>query len=188
MCGWQGWENGWKTSVKNSAMTGLGWANGWVLFECAHYLPAGYELGKLFQNPQLTHNVPTGYIALCPQCPFSSHAKLCLISDTDHRVDLCRRKRGSGECPMHAPGGIPSTSLGDSSGERDVPGPCRFAANAVFCGGSRRRNRVVAQRGAGSSLDDADCFRSNCSGGERHTQIQWGRAPFWRRRGGDRGR
>ena len=24
------------------------------------------ELGKLFQNPQLTHNVPTGYIALCP--------------------------------------------------------------------------------------------------------------------------
>jgi len=22
----------------------------------------------LFQNPQLTHNVPTGYIALCPQC------------------------------------------------------------------------------------------------------------------------
>ena len=45
----------------------MGWANGWVLFECAHYLPAGYEPGKLFQNPQLTHNVPTGYIALRPQ-------------------------------------------------------------------------------------------------------------------------
>ena len=48
-------------------LLGLGWANGCVLFESAHYLPAGYELGKLFQNPQLTHNVPTGYIALCPQ-------------------------------------------------------------------------------------------------------------------------
>ena len=48
-------------------LLGLGWANGWVLFESAHYLPTGYEPGKLFQNPQLTHNVPTGYIALCPQ-------------------------------------------------------------------------------------------------------------------------
>ena len=48
-------------------LLGLGWANGWVLFECACHLPAGYELGKLFQNPQLTHNVPTGYIALHPQ-------------------------------------------------------------------------------------------------------------------------
>ena len=26
-----------------------------------HYLPAGYELGELFQNPQQTHNVPTHY-------------------------------------------------------------------------------------------------------------------------------
>ena len=49
-------------------LLGLGWANGWVLFESAYHLPAGYELGELFQNPQLTHNVPTGYIALCPQC------------------------------------------------------------------------------------------------------------------------
>ena len=48
-------------------LLGLGWANGWVLFESAHHLPAGYELGKLFQNPQLTHNVPTGYIAVRPQ-------------------------------------------------------------------------------------------------------------------------
>ena len=49
-------------------LLGLGWANGWVLFESAHHLPAGYEPGKLFQNPQLTHNVSTGYIALRPQC------------------------------------------------------------------------------------------------------------------------
>ena len=49
-------------------LLGLGWANGWVLFESAHHVPAGYELGELFQNPQLTHNVPTGYIALRPQC------------------------------------------------------------------------------------------------------------------------
>ena len=48
-------------------LLGLGWANGWVLFECAHYLPAGYEPGELFQDLQLTHNVPTGYIALRPQ-------------------------------------------------------------------------------------------------------------------------
>ena len=49
-------------------LLGLGWVNGWVLFESAHHLPVGYELGELFQNPQLTHNAPTGYIALHPQC------------------------------------------------------------------------------------------------------------------------
>jgi len=62
----------------------LGWVNGWVLFESAHYLPAGYEPGELFQNPQLTHNVPTGYIALCPQWIYDrkadSHERYGVVS------------------------------------------------------------------------------------------------------------
>ena len=59
---------GYFVKVPTTYLLGMSWANGWVLFECAHYLPAGYEPGELFQNPQLTHNVPTGYIALRPQC------------------------------------------------------------------------------------------------------------------------
>ena len=59
---------GYFSKVPTIYLLGLGWANGWVLFECAHYIPAGHEPGELFQNPQLTHNVPTGYIVLCPQC------------------------------------------------------------------------------------------------------------------------
>jgi len=59
---------GYFSKVPTIYLLGLGWVNGWVLFESAHYLSAGYELGKLFQNPQCTHNVSTGYIALRPQC------------------------------------------------------------------------------------------------------------------------
>ena len=72
-------------------LLGLGWANGWVLFESAHHLPAGYKLGKLFQNPQLTHNVPTGYIALCPQCEGviqSMSDKLCRCGDRELSVEV----------------------------------------------------------------------------------------------------
>ena len=54
--------------ITNMCLLGLGWENRWVFFESVHYLPTGYEPGKLFQNPQLTHNVPIGYIALHPQC------------------------------------------------------------------------------------------------------------------------
>ena len=77
-------------------LLGLGWANGWVLFECAYYLPAGYEPGELFQNPQLTHNVPTGYIALRPQWKevYISNIE-CMLADLSGRVSemegkLCR--------------------------------------------------------------------------------------------------
>ena len=43
---------GYFSKVPTIYLLGLGWANGWVLFESAHHLPTGYELGKLFQNPQ----------------------------------------------------------------------------------------------------------------------------------------
>ena len=69
-------------------LLGLGWANGWVLFESAHHLPAGYEPGKLFQNPQLTHNVPTGYIVLCPQCLEALAADSCFAGGEQVVIDL----------------------------------------------------------------------------------------------------
>ena len=77
-------------------LLGLGWANGWVLFECAHYLPTGYEPGKLFQNPQLTHNVPTEYIALCPQCLASNPPALVHYLGWIQHSE-CRSLRGSRE-------------------------------------------------------------------------------------------
>ena len=58
---------GYFLKVPTTYLLGMSQANWWALFENDQYLPAGYELGKLFQNPQLTHNVPTGYIALHPQ-------------------------------------------------------------------------------------------------------------------------
>ena len=73
---------GYFSKVTTIYLLGLGWANGWVLFECAHYLPAGYEPGELFQNPQSTHNVPTGYIALCPQCKLLSLVVCSCVSQS----------------------------------------------------------------------------------------------------------
>ena len=57
---------GYFVKVPTTYLLGISQANWWALFESTHYLPTGYEPGKLFQNPQLTHNVPTGYIALHP--------------------------------------------------------------------------------------------------------------------------
>ena len=49
-------------------LLGLFKSHQWILFKRAHHLPTGFVVGKLFQNPQCTHNVPTGYIPLHPQC------------------------------------------------------------------------------------------------------------------------
>ena len=47
---------------------GLFKSHQWVLFKRTHHLPTGFVVGKLFQNPQWTHNVPAGYMPLRPQC------------------------------------------------------------------------------------------------------------------------
>ena len=36
------------------------WALCWALFKSIHPVPSEYWVGKLFQNPQWTHHVPTG--------------------------------------------------------------------------------------------------------------------------------
>ena len=47
-----GYFAGYFSKVPTTYLLGLYRANWWVLFESIHYLPAGYEPGELFQNPQ----------------------------------------------------------------------------------------------------------------------------------------
>ena len=51
------------------------WALCWALFKSIHPVPSEYWVGKLFQNPELTHHVPTGYMTPCPQCEEEQQAR-----------------------------------------------------------------------------------------------------------------
>ena len=124
-------------------LLGLGWANGWVLFESAHHLPAGYELGELFQNPQLNHNVPTGYIVLRPQCFSFTQASRCtpspdLFEDFTYTADM--------EADFNQIDSIPTTNITRAETPQvNADPPQQFSA--VFPGLPRNRKIWVIFRG-----------------------------------------
>ena len=71
-------------------LLGLFKSHQWVLFKRTHHLSTGFMVGKLFQNPQCTHNVPTGYMPLRPQCEDPQDAAQ-EVDRADEREELQRR-------------------------------------------------------------------------------------------------
>ena len=89
---WAGWIGGHFLKMTNMYLLGMSWANWWVLFKCAHYLPPGFGLGKwvgtFWMYPLFTHwvwaerivseptiNSQCTHWVYCPSPPVSSSSE-----------------------------------------------------------------------------------------------------------------